>query len=200
MLKNSELSRDLEFVLTGGHTTPRAPTAGATGTARELRNLPTWLTSNVSRGTSGASGSSSAAVTDGTQRTLTESLVKTVLQSCWTNGGKVDTIMVGGAQKTVISGFNGGTTTYQDTSGQKLVASIDVYVSDFGTHKIVMNRFQRNRDLFCLDTSMWALATLRPRKTEDLAKTGDAEKAQIITEVTLEARQQASSGVVADLS
>ena len=46
----------------------------------------------------------------------------------------------------------------------------------------------------------WALATLRPMQTMDLAKTGDAEKAIILTEVTLEARNEAASAVIADLS
>lgn len=196
MKKSKELRRDVEFVLTNN----QAPVTGDSTTARQLRPLVGWYTTNTSRGASGANGSSSAAATDGTQRALTESLVKTVLQDAWTQGGEVDLIMPGPFNKTVISGFTGNNTRTQDTSDKKLVSAIDVYVSDFGTHKIRPNRFSRDRDLHLLDTSLWALSTLRPFQTIDLAKTGDAEKGMVLVEYTLEARNQAGSGIVADLT
>jgi hypothetical protein len=108
--------------------------------------------------------------------------------------------MVGPFNKTVISGFTGNNTRMQDTSDKKLVSSIDVYVSDFGSHKIVTNRFSRPRTALLVDTGMWAMATLRPMTTIDLAKTGDATKGAILGELTLEARNEQSSGVVADLT
>jgi hypothetical protein len=200
MKRSKEVRRDLEFVLTGGHTTTRAPAAGNSTTAREMRNLITWFTTNDSRGASGADGSSSAAVTDGTQRALTETLVKGRIQAAWTAGGEIDLIMPGPFNKTVISGFTGNNTRTQDTSDKKLVASIDVYVSDFGTHKVKANKFSRDRDLPLLDTSLWAVSTLRPFQTIDLAKTGDATKGAVLVECTLESRNEAGSAIVADLT
>ncbi len=47
---------------------------------------------------------------------------------------------------------------------------------------------------------MWALATLRNMDTTDLAKTGDSAKTQIITEYTIEARNEKSGGIIADLT
>lgn len=47
---------------------------------------------------------------------------------------------------------------------------------------------------------MWAVASLRPMKTVDLAKTGDSETTQIIVEYTIEARNEKSSGGVFDLT
>ncbi|OWJ67442.1 DUF5309 domain-containing protein [Inquilinus limosus] len=195
MLKSKSLRRDMERVLTNN----QAPVTGNTTTARQLRPLCGWYATNDNRGAGGADGTASAAATDGTQRALTEALAKGVLQATWDQGGDVDLIMVGSFNKTVISGFTGNVTKMQDTSNQKLSANIDVYRSDFGTHQIKANRFQRARDAHFLDTSMWALATLRAPFTEDLAKTGDATKAHIITEYTLEARNEAASGIVADL-
>lgn len=194
--KSDELKRDMEFVLTSN----QAPVTGNSTTARQLRPLCGWYTSNVSRGAGGANGTSSAAATDGTQRPLTETLVKDVIQSAWTNGGNIDMILVGPSQKTTFSGFTGGTTKFNKSEEKKLVTTIDVYVSDFGEHKIMANRFQRSRDVHLLDTKRWAIAKLRPIETIDLAKTGDAEKAIIQCEYTLEARNQSASGIVADVS
>ena len=75
-----------------------------------------------------------------------------------------------------------------------------MYVSDFGTMKVVANRFQRERTAHILQTDMWATGFLRPFEDTPLAKTGDSEKRLIITEWTLESRNEAASGVIADLS
>lgn len=196
MMRSKELRRDIEFDLTNN----QAPVTGNSTTARALRPLCGWYATNTSRGATGANGSTSAAATDGTQRPLTETLLKGVIQSTWDAGGDVDLIMTGSFNKTVISGFAGNNTRTQDTSDKKLVAAIDVYVSDFGTHKIVANRFSRARDVHVLDTSMWAVSTLRPMQTIDLAKTGDAEKGMVLAEYTLESRNEAASGIVADVT
>lgn len=196
MLKNKELNRDIEVVLTGN----RAQVTGNSTTAPQLRPLCAWYATNDSRGSGGADGSSGAAATDGTQRALTEALLKSVLQLCWTNGGDPDVVMCGPFNKTVISGFSGNASRFIDTSKMKLVTAIDVYKGDFGEQKIVPNRFSRERDVHVLQSDLWAVATLRGKKTEDLAKTGDATKAMIITEYTLEARNEKGSGIVADLT
>lgn len=196
MLKNKELNRDIEVVLTGN----RAPVTGNSTTAPQMRPLCSWYVTNDSRGAGGADGTSSTAATDGTQRALTETLVKTVLQSAFTNGGNPDTLMPGPFNKGVISAFSGNATRFVEAGSGKLVTSIDVYKGDFSTVKVVPNRFSRDRDLHVLQSDLWAVSTLRPKKTKDLAKTGDAEKAMIITSITLEARNEKGSGIVADLT
>jgi hypothetical protein len=203
--KTKEIKRDLEAIVTGN----QGLVVGNSTTARKLRSIESWIGdnqgafngTNVSRGATGANASAATAgATDGTQRAFTEALLKPVIQQCWQNGGTPDTIMVGGSQKVVASTFTGNNTRFQDTSDKKLVTSIDVYVSDFGSHKIVPNRFQRARTALILDMDMWALAVLDPLKTSDLAKTGDANKGLLTWELTLESRQEAASGVVADLT
>lgn len=198
ILKNKELRRDQEVVLTGN----RAPVTGDSTTAPQLRPLCSWYATNDNRdATTGADGSTSTAATDSSgTRPLTEDLLKNVLQLCWTNGGSPDMIMVGPFNKGRISAMAGNATRTIDATKGKLIAGIDVYEGDFGTQNVVASRFSRDRDCHVLDTSLWALATLRPIKTFDLAKTGDAEKAAIITEYTLESRQEKGSGIVADLT
>jgi hypothetical protein len=196
MKRGKELRRDMEFILTQN----QAPAVGGAGTARQLRPLCGWYATNVQRGAGGASGTTSAAATDGTPRALTETMVKQAIQSAWTQGGDPDTLMCGPFNKTVISAFTGNSTRMQEAGDKKLVAAIDVYVSDFGTHKVVANKFSRDRDLHVLTSELWALAQLRPIQSVDLAKTGDAEKGMVLAEYTLEARNEAGSAIVADLA
>lgn len=199
MKRAKELKRDMEFTLLNNQT-PVGSGANST-TARALASLPSWYTTNTQRGSGGSSGSATTAATDGTQRVLNEGYVKTALQSIWTAGGDCDLIMSGAFNKTVISSFAGNVTrTDSNSDDKKLNTAIDVYVSDFGTHSIVANRFSRDRDLHCITTDLWALAYLRPMKTIDIAPTGDATKGAIVVEYTLEARNQAGSAIVADLT
>lgn len=194
-LKAKSLKRDIEFVLTNN----QAPVTGDSSTARQLRPLVGWYTTNtVANG--GSNGTTSAARSDGTQRAFTEALVKQGLQLAWTQGGDVDLILVGAFNKTVFSTFTGNATRMDKSEDKRVIATTDVYESDFGTHRVVASRFSRARDCHLLDTSMWALSYLRPMKTIDLAKTGDNEKGYMLCEYTLEARNQAASCLVADLT
>ena len=200
--RSKELKRDLEFVLCSN----QAPVTGNSTTAPQMRPLCGWFTTNTSRGATGASGTTSAAATDGTQRAISETLLQDAMQNCWVNGGNPGVALCGPKQKRAISAFTGGATKFDKTEDKTLYAVVDVYVSDFGQIKLIPSRFTRgassatDREVFVLDTDYWALATLRPMQTVDLAKTGDAEKAMIITEVTLEARNEAASAVIADLT
>ena len=192
--KMAELKRDMEFGLCQN-------TTAISGATRQLRGLEGWVASNNSLGASGVAPNptTNVAPVDGTARAFTESLLKTVLQSCWTAGGKPDTIMVGGSQKQTFSTFTAGFTQMGNADDSKLVASVDVYVSDFGTLKVVPNRFQRARTAFVLEMEKWAVAYLRSYDTVDLAKTGDSDAKQVVVEYTLEGRNEAASGAVRDL-
>jgi hypothetical protein len=196
--KTKELKRDMEFVLLSN----QASTAGTAGGARTTGGVPAWIaTNNDKSGSNGGFSSGVVAVrTDGTVRALTESSVKSVLRQCYVSGGTPDLFMLGPFNKQVASGFNAGVTTFQDTSDRKLVATVDVYRHEYGTIKIVPNRFQRERDGLVLETDKWKVAYLRPVQVQKLAKTGDAEKRMIITEYGLMSLNEAASGIVADLT
>lgn len=199
MLKGLELRRDIESILLMN----QARAAGSDSVARKSASVLSWIATNTSKGASpGAdpTGDGTDARTDGTQRDLTETLLKGVLADCWTEGGNPGTIMVGAFNKGTISGFTGGATRMDRSEDQKLYAAIDVYVGDFGQLTVVPNRFMRPRDCLVLQMDMWKFCPLRPIQSVNLAKTGDTERRQIICEYTLEARNEAASGIVADLT
>lgn len=201
--KTKELKRDMEFILTQN----QALAVGDSSTARTLAGVETWLHTNVSRGSMGADASftseqpdATSQPTDGTQRALTETLLKGVIKDIWTQGGDPSIIMVGPFQKQAISGFTGSNAYRREESARskRMTAAIDVYESDFGVHRVVANRFSRDRTTLVLTPELWKVCYLRPLKQHPLAKTGDSEKRQLLVEYTLAALNEKGSGAVAD--
>ncbi len=184
----------------------QASAAQAGTVPRRLGGFESWMVSNVSRGTGGVSGGFAAgntvAATDGTPRASTEALLKGVIRSAWTAGGKPTILLMGAAQKQAFSAFTGIATQYQEPKGKAatVIGAVDRYVSDFGTFNALASRFVRGREIEVIDPSLWRLLWLRRWKKEELARTGDARKFYIIGEVTLESRNEGGSGIVADLA
>ena len=110
-------------------------------------------------------------------------------------------LMVGAFNRQIASSFGSGT-KFQKVEDDILHTSFDVYESDFGDLRIIPNRFQRARDGLILQDDMWAVGFLPGRNMAEfpLAKTGDTDRTQILSEYTLEARNEKSSGIVADLT
>jgi hypothetical protein len=201
-LAGRRIKMDLEAMVSQN----QASNAQSGATPRRMGGFESWLTSNVSRGAGGASGGFSTgntvAPTDGTQRASTEALLKTVIRSAWNAGGKPSLLLMGSTQKQNFSAFTGIATQFQEPKGKMatVIGAVDRYVSDFGTMSAVASRYMRGREIGVVDPALWRLLWLRKWKKEELAKTGDARKFHIIGEVTLESRNEAGSGIVADLT
>jgi len=193
-----ELKRDMEATITGNI----AEVGGNSTTARKMGTLGSWVTTNDDLASDGASGAGAgnAAHTDGTQRAFTESQLKSVIKSVWNAGGDPSMVMVGPFNKQKLSGFTGNSTRFDAGADATLYTSVDVYASDFGQLQVVPNRFSRDRDAYVLDMEYWGIAFLRDFSMHELAKTGDSEKRQLLVEATLESRNEAASGLVADLT
>jgi len=193
---SKELKRDMESSLTANTTI----TAGSTSSARTLAGIVSWLKTNESTSGTAPSTSGTATRTDGTQRAFTEDQLKTVIKSVWDNGGDPSMVMVGSFNKQKLSGFTGGSTRFDPAENKRMVAAVDVYESDFGALQVTPNRFKRARDALIITPELFAVAFLRDFSLEDLAKTGDAMKQFLVVEYTLESRNEAGSGIVADLT
>ncbi len=87
-----------------------------------------------------------------------------------------------------------------DTDTKKLVSTVDIYEGDFSTLRVVANRFQDASHAFLLDMDFWEMKNLRPVQTKPLARTGDSEKVQILTEYTLCSKNEKASGAIYDLT
>lgn len=204
--KGAELKRDIEAII----LLPQGGDAGGIGTARKLAGLGAWIKTNDDVGAGGASpvytsGVPAAARTDGTLRAFTETILKSVISMVWASGGTPKVLMVGPVNKAKVSAFAGIATRNFDMSNVKpgptaIIASADVYVSDFGVLRVIPNRFQREVDGWVLDFDLLSLLFLRPIQTKELAKTGDAEKKMMVAELTLKVKQEAGLGLAADLT
>ena len=203
---SSEIKRDMEFALLN-NTVQSNGSAGST--ARVLGGLQTWLATNGDFGTSGSAGATgTTARTNGTNRTFEESLLKTVVKEVFESGGSPKVLMVTPAHKQTVSAFAGiAAQRYMAPSDAPttIIGAADVYLSDFGSMSVVPNRFMlsgnsANEVAFVLDPEYAAVAYLRPFFTNDLANTGDSAKTQLLVEYTLEVKNEAAHGIIADLS
>ena len=190
------LKRDMEEALcqNGAKTTGDASTARLTG------GFESWITTNESRGATGASTGGGAAPTDGTQRDLTETLLKDVLQQMFASGAEPNMAICGPHNKQVISGFTGRTQARQFVDANTVEASVAIYSSDFGELKIVPSNSSREKTLLLVDPEFAKVSYLRDFQTVDIATIGDAETKMIVVEYGLEVSNEAAHGVVADLN
>lgn len=202
MKKGRELKLDMEAILMNN----QASVVGTGAVPSNLGGLPAWLQSNVDRGATGTSGGFSGgsitAATDGTQRAITVTLVDNVSRSIASNSRPVPnmTLMCGTWVKSQIAGFTvSGRTSFEDVKDGKLVGTIDVYTSPFHVLQVVHNVNQRSREAFLLNFDLLKVAYLRKFASWPLAKTGDSEKRQILSDYTLQVNNEKGLGVVADL-
>lgn len=181
-MKAQGLAGDLEYAC----IINSASVSGDTATARQLKGVLGWISTNVT----------TATATGGTQN-LTESLLNDNLQLIWAQGGTPRNTLVGAYQKRIIDAFT--TNTRQvDAATKKVTAAISTYESSFGTITIrlhrVLNTTAPGTIINLGDMALWKLAWLRPVETVELAKTGSNTKLMIEAEVTLECRQEKGSG------
>ena len=209
---SSELKRDMEAILTRN----QAAVAGDASTARKTASLEAWLRTNTNRGTGTTDGANptlsattsgypDAAATDGSAdalREFTETLLKDVIQSVWTEGGDPSILMVGPTQKQKASTFTGiAAQRYMapNDAPSTIIGAADIYISDFGSISIVPNRFQRDRSAFVLDPEYASVCYLRDFEVVDLARVGDSEQKLLQVEYGLEVSNEAAHGVIADI-
>lgn len=190
MKKMKALNNDIEYALIRGSIQSGVATNVSTNTnGRRLKGMKNYITTN----TSNYSGVS-----------LTETNFNDMLQAAWNAGGNINTILTTMGGKRRVSAFTAGNTKEVSATDNLLVNSINVYQSDAaGSVKIFAHRYVTvagdygttatpGFDLLAIQDDTWAVAFLQGREpqTVDLARTGDAIKKEIITELTLEARAQ----------
>lgn len=203
-----ELKRDVEAMTLSDNVAVQ----GNSTTARKSAGLGALVFTNVSHGGAGAtpahnSGLATTAQTAGTNRAFTETLLKGVLQSIFTNSGEFATLIsLTPSHKGIFSGFAGiAVNRYQVPKGQQgvIVGGADVYMSDFGELTVVPNYVQATANpntAFVLTPEMAGIGYLGGYKSEPLAKTGHTTKELVSVEATLVVTAERSHGKVANLT
>jgi len=187
-----ELLRDLEnTVVNGGQ--PVSNPEGSGSVRRSMKGVIQHLSTNVFH--TGDSGFP-------TGTNLDEAKINYVLRKIWeSSNGNVDLIVVGGFQKRKINAFSAESRTYgaNDTTFTDMIS---VYESDFGVCRIVTTRWMPQDAALLLDTSRINVLPLAGRSFhfKPLASSGDYECGELIGEYTLELKNDASHGLIRDLS
>jgi hypothetical protein len=183
----------------------QAKVAGDSTTARRMAGVPAWLTTNTNfqSGSSGADPTgdgSNARTDDGTPTAFSQTKFDSVMQSIWVSGGKPDSVYLSAFQMNLALGFTGNNNQRSNITAEaeKVIKHMAVYVTPWGTVEFKPTRENRARDVFIMQDDMWAVGVLRATKNEELAKTGDNEKRQVVTELTLVCRNEKSSGGIYD--
>ena len=208
-----EMKRDMEYMLLEG----TVKSAGSSGAARNTAAFSTWIgtsvnaTSNVVAASTGLgltnNGSTtfpdgtSEAGTGGADTPITIALVNNVVERIWNLGGTPDTILCDSTVKgTISSSTVGGAVVAEPRANHSgkgpitAVNAVDVLVTDFGTFKVVPDRFIPTTQVDFIDFDLWSVDYLRPFRTETLAKSGDSVKQLLIAEYGLRAKNGNGSG------
>lgn len=202
VLKGLELRRDIEKYL-------HSDTARSASDPRKAGTLSSWIT-NVedASGTSAATGDGTD-VPDmaGTNRAMTLAQIDTAMQAAYEDGGQPNMLVVSPSKKAAFSDLNSGSVAtnqinYTAPREAAIVGSVSLYLSDFGQLDVVIDRFASDDRVYLLDSDYASICTLPNRNfaVQDLAKTGDSEKFQIITEFTLKVSAPKAHAAVYDLS
>jgi len=178
------MARAMEVDIVSG-----ASASGASGgTARTTRGVLSFISSNVETGSA-----------TGTQA-LTETLYNNNLQTIFDSGGNPDTTYANGFQKRQISAFTASQTRNIEASSKKLIASVDVYESDFGMQRIILDRYMDTDKIVQLQKDMWGIVTLRPVKHTPIAKVGSSRRGMVEAEWGVVSLNEAASGKVTELT
>jgi hypothetical protein len=180
---SKELKRDMEGSLLANN----AAAAGNASTARETRGAAHFITTNVTD-----------AGTSGTHAAMVEADILAAAEAVWTAGGEASTILLGATNKKLITAMSGRADAIRSVSDNNTTIqnAVDVYVSDFGTYNIVMDRFCDQDYVYFLDHDMWSVDYLRDFQTVDIARAGDGEKKMLLVEYGLRCGNEAANATI----
>ena len=180
---SKELKRDMETSLLADN----AAVAGNASTARETKGAAAFITTNVTD--AGTSGSHAAVV---------EADITAVAESTWNAGGEPSTILLGATNKKLITAMSGRASSTQSVvdDNKSIYNAVDVYVSDFGTFNIQLDRYADQDVIYFLQNDMWSVDYLRDFQTVDIAKEGDSDKKMLLVEYGLRCGNEAANGKI----
>jgi len=197
--RTKELKRSVEAALLSN----QARNNGNATTARTSGMIGCWLDTNTSFDAGGAdpvTAGSTARTDSATQRALTASIINTVMQSCYTEGGEPDRLMVGPFNKTVVSTLTGRSIAREMIDSNTAGSNVTVFATDFGDLQVMPNRFQRERDAFLISPDFAKVSYLRNFQVSTLGRTSDAESKYVVVEFGMEMTTEAAHGGIFDLT
>jgi hypothetical protein len=192
-----ELVRDLENCVING-VAPTANQQGSSTVRRTMHGIVPQLATNMF--VPGAGGIPAGGGAGNNE--LDEAILNAALRAVWEqSAGRIDTIVVGGAQKRRINQFLGTQRRY-GPDDERFNNQVSVYESDFGICRVVLSRWMPADHLLMLDSSRIQVLPLAGRSFhfKPLSSAGDSETGQVIGEYTLELKNENAHGLVRGLA
>ena len=209
-----ELAIKLEYCVFAALTTA----TGATATARVMKGLQAFITTNTAYAGANA-GSPGTTALDGQ---LTVGDFNDMLNTIFSAGGSPEQVYVSPKVKRQISAFAvpgaaAGNVYAKNIAAveKKLISSIDFYDSDFGLIQVVLDRWipestntvtatlsasLSGGKMFFLSRAINRLAWLRPMSHQLVGKRGDSVAGYVVGEVTLEVLNQKANGMIVSVN
>jgi len=147
--------------------------------------------------------------TGASARAITLSIIRGTIKETYVDGGKIDFIMMPPDIKVDFSlaalGTGSGAVQIRSNvptnRAAAVVGSVETFLSDFGTHDIVVNVQQAsdanflNKTVYYIDKRYLGVAFYRDMRGERLAKTGDGEREHVLAEYTLVVGAPKANGI-----
>jgi hypothetical protein len=107
-------------------------------------------------------------------------------------------MLLGATNKKLVTAMSGRADAVRSVSDENMSIynAVDVYVSDFGTFNITLDRYCDQDVIYFLDHDMWSVDYLRDFQTVDIAKEGDSEKKMLLVEYGLRCGNEAANGKI----
>jgi hypothetical protein len=207
--KMLEIKRDIEAMVL---SPTQVAIAALVGTAGQSGGLGVQCVSNPLHNGAGATaawttGAPTVAITAGTNRTFTKTLLDTACQNIYTTSGQfAEMLVVSPNHKALFSAFASVAQNRIDVKGGKnaqatIVGGAEVYLSDFGGLTVMPHYILAASDTaYVLNTDYLDLAFLDGFQTADLAKTGDSEKVMITADCALAVRAPTAQSKITNLT
>ena len=202
VLKGLEQRRDIEKALVKNE-------ARSASDPRKAGKISSYMTnvSLVSPSTTPTGDGSDVSDKAGTDAALTLAKIDAGMKLAYEDGGQPDILVVSPANKVAFSDLSSGSVatnqlTMTAPREAAIIGSVSLYLTDFGTLSVTIDRQMPNDTVFLMDSDYYAVGHLPNRmfSVSDVAPTGDATKFSIVSEWTYITKAPKAHAMATDLS
>lgn len=204
VLKGIEQRRDIDKSLFANE-------AKSASDPRKTGKILSYITNFDKIGATTIPAGTGADVSDmaGTNAALTLAKIDSAMKLAYDDGGNPDMLVVSPANKVAFSDLSSGsavTNQLHMTAGAPqdaiIIGSVSMYLTDFGTLNVVIDRNATNTEVLLMDSDYYSIGHLPGRlfASSDVAPVGDATRFSIVSEYCLIMKAPKAHAAVVDLS
>jgi len=176
---------------------------------RKCAKLPTWITNGSFPSDMAAATGDGSDLADftGTARAMTLAQIDAAMLAAYNDGGNPSMLLMSPVNKQNFSALSSGSVatnqiTMTAPKEATIIGSASVYLSDFNTLSVTVDRACPNSEVYLIDPEFVCMGTLsgRDMAVGDVAPTGDATKFFVQSEYTLIVKAPKAHSIIAGLN